>query len=161
MTAIRSICDLCDDYPEEVRIAAPVLHSYGGRNAFSGPAVTVRCHEDNGLLASVLDEPGAGRVLVVDGGGSLHRALVGGKLGGKAAKNGWAGIVVQGAIRDVEELDQIAVGVLALGIAPRRPQKLGAGARDVVAQVAGIVIAPGDWVWADRNGLIAAARELR
>jgi regulator of ribonuclease activity A len=161
MTVIRSICDLCDDYPDEVRIAAPVLRSFGGRDTFCGPTVTVRCHEDNGLLAGVLDEPGAGRVLVVDGGGSLHRALVGGKLGGKAAKNGWSGIVVQGAIRDVEELDQIAVGVLALGISPRRPQKLGVGVRGVVAQVAGIVIASGDWVWVDRNGLIAAARELR
>jgi regulator of ribonuclease activity A len=161
MSAIRSICDLCDDYPDDVRIAAAVLHSYGGRRAFCGPVTTVKCHEDNSLVASALDEPGAGRVLVVDGGGSLHRALVGGKLGDKAAKHGWAGIVVQGAIRDVEELDQIDVGVLALGIAPRRPHKLGAGVRDVVAQVAGIVIAPGDWVWADRNGLIAAARELR
>jgi regulator of ribonuclease activity A len=161
MSAIRSICDLCDDYPDEVRIAAAVLHSYGGRRAFCGPVTTVKCHEDNSLVASALDEPGAGRVLVVDGGGSLYRALVGGKLGDKAAKHGWSGIVVQGAIRDVEELDQIDVGVLALGIAPRRPQKLGAGVRDVVVQVAGIVIAPGDWVWADRNGLIAAARELR
>lgn len=161
MTAIRSICDICDDHPDEVRIAAPVLHSYGARKAFCGTVTTVRCHEDNALLAQVLDEPGAGRVLVVDGGGSLHRALVGGKLGAKAAKHGWSGIVVQGAIRDVEELDQIDVGVVALGISPRRPQKLGAGVRDVVAQVAGIVIAPGDWVWVDRNGLIAAARELR
>jgi regulator of ribonuclease activity A len=161
MSAIRSICDLCDDYPDEVQIAAAVLHSYGGRRAFCGPVTTVKCHEDNSLVASALDEPGAGRVLVVDGGGSLYRALVGGKLGDKAAKHGWSGIVVQGAIRDVEELDQIDVGVLALGIAPRRPQKLGAGVRDVVVQVAGIVIAPGDWVWADRNGLIAAARELR
>jgi regulator of ribonuclease activity A len=161
MSAIRSICDLCDDYPDEVQIAAAVLHSYGGRRAFCGPVTTVKCHEDNSLVASALDEPGAGRVLVVDGGGSLYRALVGGKLGEKAAKHGWSGIVVQGAIRDVEELDQIDVGVLALGIAPRRPQKLGAGVRDVVVQVAGIVIAPGDWVWADRNGLIAAARELR
>lgn len=161
MAGQRSICDLCDDYPDDVRIAAPLLHSFGARQVFGGRAATVQCHEDNALLASVLDEPGAGRVLVVDGGGSLQRALVGGKLGAKAAANGWEGIVVHGAIRDVEELDQIAVGVLALGISPRRPQKQGAGARDVVAQVAGIVIAPGDWVWADRNGLIAAARELR
>jgi regulator of ribonuclease activity A len=160
MAGQRSICDLCDDYPDDVRIAAPLLRSYGGRVAFAGRATTVQCHEDNALLASVLDEPGTGRVLVVDGGGSLQRALVGGKIGGKAARNGWAGIVVQGAIRDVEELDQIAVGVLALGIAPRRPHRLGAGVRDVIAHVAGIVISPGDWVWADRNGLIAAAREL-
>lgn len=160
MAGQRSICDLCDDHPDEVRIAAPLLRSYGGRHAFTGCATTVRCHEDNALLASALDEPGTGRVLVVDGGGSLQRALVGGKLGAKAAQNGWEGIIVQGAIRDVEELDQLAVGVLALGIAPRRPQKLGGGARDVVVQVAGIVIAPGDWLWADRNGLIAAARLL-
>lgn len=161
MAGQRSICDLCDDYPDDVRIAAPLLHSFGARLAFGGRVATVRCHEDNALLASVLDEPGSGRVLVVDGGGSLQRALVGGKLGAKAAANGWEGIVVQGAVRDVEELDQIAVGVLALGVSPRRPHKHGSGARDVIAHIAGIVVAPGDWVWADRNGLIAAARELR
>lgn len=158
--AQRSICDLCDDFPDDVWIANPLWRSFGARSVFGGQAVTVQCCEDNALLASVLDEPGAGRVLVVDGGGSLRRALVGGKLGAKAHANGWAGIVVHGAVRDVEELDQIDVGVLALAVVPMRPHKKGEGLRDVPLRFAGIEIQPGDWVYADRNGLIASRRAL-
>lgn len=156
----RSICDLCDDYPDDVRVAAAVWHNFGARAVFGGPAVTVQCFEDNALIAAVLDEPGAGRVLVVDGGGSLRRALVGGKLGTKAQAHGWSGIVVHGAIRDVEELDRIDVGVLALAACPTRPLKKGEGLRDVPLRFAGLEVAPGDWVYADRNGLIASRRAL-
>jgi regulator of ribonuclease activity A len=157
---LPSICDLCDAYPDEARVADAVFRSFGGRSAFAGPAVTVQCLEDNALLASVLEEPGAARVLVVDAGGSMRRAVFGGNLGARALAHGWSGVLVHGAIRDVEELDRLAIGVLALGVCPMRPHKSGAGKRDVPVRFAGIEIAPGDWIYADRNGLIAAPRAL-
>jgi len=158
--AVRSICDLCDDFPDEVQAAEPILRSFGGVDAFRGPVVTVHCYEDNAIAADVLTEPGAGKVLVIDGGGSLTRALVGGKLGARAVANGWAGIVVHGAVRDVEELQPLPLGVLAVGVSPMRPSKSGAGRRDAPLRFAGISIKPGQWVYADRNGLIVCDREI-
>lgn len=157
---LPSICDLCDAYPDEARVADGVFRSFGARSAFAGPAVTLQCLEDNALLAGILEEPGAGRVLAVDGGGSLRRALFGGNLGARALANGWSGVVIHGAVRDVEELDRIAIGVFAIGVCPVRPHKRGGGQRGVPLHFAGIDIAPGDWIYADRNGLIAAARAL-
>lgn len=157
---LPSICDLCDAYPDEARVADGVFRSFGARSAFAGPAETLQCLEDNALLASILDEPGAGRVLAVDGGGSLRRALFGGNLGARALANGWSGVVIHGAVRDVEELDRIAIGVFAIGVCPVRPHKRGGGQRGAPLHFAGIDIAPGDWIYADRNGLIAAARAL-
>lgn len=157
---LPSICDLCDAYPDEARVADGVFRSFGARSAFAGPAVTVQCLEDNALIATVLEDAGAGRVLAVDGGGSLRRALFGGNLGARALSNGWSGVVIYGAVRDVEELERIAIGVFALGVCPLRPHKRGAGQRDVPLRFAGIEIAPGDWIYADRNGLIAAPRAL-
>jgi regulator of ribonuclease activity A len=156
----RSICDLCDDFPDEVQAAEPILRNFGGADAFRGEVVTVQCYEDNAVLAEVLNEAGAGRVLVVDGGGSLTRALVGGKMGARAVANGWAGIVVHGAVRDVEELQPLPIGVLAVGICPMRPNKSGAGRRDAPLRFAGASIRPGQWVYVDRNGLIVSDREL-
>jgi regulator of ribonuclease activity A len=158
--AMRSICDLCDDFPDDVQAAEPILRSFGGVDAFHGKVVTVHCYEDNAIAADVLTEPGDARVLVIDGGGSLTRALVGGKLGARAVANGWAGIVVHGAVRDVEELQPLALGVLAVGVSPMRPSKSGAGRRDAPLRFAGISIKPGQWVYADRNGLIVCDREI-
>lgn len=155
-----STCDLCDEYADSVQIVAPVLRHFGGRDRFRGVAVTLRCPEDNSLVRVAAAEPGHGRVLVVDGGGSVRRALVGDQLAGKALANGWAGIIVNGAIRDVEALEALPIGVMALAVIPIRGAKSGAGERDVVAVFGDVTIAPGAHIYADANGVLVAARDL-
>lgn len=154
-----STCDLCDAHKDagdggEFRVLPPVFTSYGGRVRFAGPASTVKCHEDNSLVKAALDEPGRGRVLVVDGGGSLRRALVGGNLAAAAAKNGWAGLVVDGAVRDLAELAACDVGIRALAAMPMPTVKRNEGRRDVPVQVQGVRVAPGEWVVADEDGIV-------
>ena len=153
-----STCDLCDAHKHEVGssffILPPVFRDYGGLARFSGAVATVKCFEDNSLVKAALDEPGQGRVLVVDGGGSLRRALVGGNVAAAAAKNGWAGVVVDGAVRDVAELAATAVGVRALALIPIPTEKRGAGERDVAVQVQGVWIRPGDRLFADGDGIV-------
>ncbi len=152
--------DLCDAHGERVSVAAPIFRSFGGRARFAGTVATLECFEDNSLVRTALEEPGAGRVLVVDGGGSLRCALVGGNLGVLAQRNGWSGIVVHGCVRDTAELRQADVGVLALATNPRRSEKRGAGRRDVAVSFAGVTFAPGAWVCADEDGLIVADTPL-
>lgn len=152
--------DLCDAHGERVSVAAPIFRSFGGRARFAGTAATLECFEDNSLVRTALEEPGAGRVLVVDGGGSLRCALVGGNLGVLAQRNGWSGIVVHGCVRDTAELRQADVGVLALATNPRRSEKRGAGRRDVAVSFASVTFAPGAWVCADEDGLIVADAPL-
>jgi regulator of ribonuclease activity A len=152
--------DLCDAHGERVSVAAPIFRSFGGRARFAGTVATLECFEDNSLVRTALEEPGAGRVLVVDGGGSLRCALVGGNLGVLAQRNGWSGIVVHGCVRDTAELRQADVGVLALATNPRRSEKRGAGRRDVAVSFAGVTFAPGAWVCADEDGLIVADAPL-
>ncbi len=151
-------CDLCDAHKSDdsgaFRVLPPLFRDYGGITKFCGPASTVKCHEDNTLVRAALDEPGRGRVLVVDGGGSLRRALVGGNLGAAAAKNGWAGIVVDGCVRDAAELAACAVGIRALGLMPLPTEKRNQGLRDVAVQVQGVWLRPGDWVYADADGVV-------
>ena len=158
-----STCDLCDDHKSDgdgaFRVLPPVFRSFGGRARFAGPAATVKCHEDNTLVKAALDEPGRGRVLVVDGGGSLRRALVGGNLGAAAARNGWAGIVVDGAVRDVAELAACEVGIRALAAMPLPTVKRGEGQRDVPVQVQGVWVRPGDRVFADDDGIVVMPAE--
>ncbi|MCE2917624.1 MAG: ribonuclease E activity regulator RraA [Rubrivivax sp.] len=160
MTAARTIptCDLCDAYKADAsgafRVVPPVFQSYGGVAAFSGPVRTVRCFEDNSLVKAAVESPGAGQVLVVDGGGSLRRALVGGNLASAAARNGWAGIVVHGAVRDVAELQSAAVGVLALALVPMAGERRGEGQADTPVTVAGVTVHPGDWLVADADGVV-------
>ncbi len=157
-----STCDLCDAHKHEVGtrlfVLPPVFRDYGGVQRFSGTVATVRCFEDNSLVKVALDEPGDGRVLVVDGGGSLRRALVGGNVAAAAAKNGWAGVVVDGAVRDVAELAAAAVGIRALALMPIPTEKRGAGEREVAVQVQGVWIRPGDIVYADADGIVVLAR---
>ena len=157
-TMLQSTCDLCDANKGAVGatffILPPVFVSYGGLAAFGGTVATVRCFEDNSLVKAALDEPGGGRVLVVAGGGSLRRALVGGNVAAAAAKNGWAGVVVDGAVRDVAELAATAVGVRALALIPIPTEKRGAGERDVAVQVQGVWIRPGDRLFADGDGIV-------
>lgn len=154
------VCDFCDAHPDTVQVLEPVFQSFGGRSAFFGQAVTVRAHEDNSRVREAVSEPGQGRVLVADGGGSLKRSLLGGDLAGKAARNGWAGVIVHGAVRDIAELEAEDIGVLALALIPMKTEKRGLGERDVPVALPGAVIHPGDWIYADRDGVIAAREDL-
>jgi regulator of ribonuclease activity A len=158
-----STCDLCDpfrDDPAALRVLPPRWHDYGGLPRFAGPVATVRCFEDNVLVKSLLDSPGQGRVLVVDGGGSLRTALVGGNLAAAAARNGWAGIVVDGAVRDLAELRATAVGVRALALCPMPPAKRGGGHEGGPVRLQGVVVRPGDWLYADADGIVLGERPL-
>ena len=159
-----STCDFCDAHKGDdsgaFRVLPPVFQSYGARTSFSGPVSTVKCFEDNTLVKAAVDSPGLGRVLVVDGGGSLRRALVGGNLAAAAARNGWAGVVVDGCVRDIAELNAAAVGIRALGLMPLPTEKRNEGQRDVAVQIQGVGVRPGDWLYADADGIVVSARSL-
>ncbi|WP_051415845.1 ribonuclease E activity regulator RraA [Nocardiopsis sp. CNT312] len=152
-TTHPATADLMDAYPALVSCRTQFLR-YGGRGSFHGTVATVRCREDNGLVKDAVAEPGRGRVLVVDGGGSLHTALVGDNLAQTAADRGWAGIVVVGAVRDVLGLSRIDIGVLALGTNPRRPSSAGAGTLDGPVSSGGAVFLPGHLLFADGDGVV-------
>ena len=157
-------CDLCDvhknDCSGEFRVLPPVFKNFGGLVRFSGPVSTIKCFEDNSLVKAAVDSPGEGRVLVVDGGASLRRALVGGNLGAAAAKNGWAGVVVDGCVRDVIELAQCSVGLRALAAMPLPTEKRQEGQRDIPVQIQGVWVRPGDWLYADEDGMVVMALPL-
>lgn len=157
-----STCDLCDRHKDDhdVRVLPPVLRDFGARLRFAGPVATVKCHEDNSLVKAAVDAPGLGRVLVVDGGGSLRKALLGGNLGAAAARNGWAGVVIDGAVRDVAELAACDVGIRALAAVPMPTVKRQAGEAGVAVQVQGVWVRPGDWLYADADGVLVAGRQL-
>jgi len=146
--------DVYDERGEQLDSLALQLRDLGGRRAFDGPARTVRCHRDNALVKSVLQTPGDGAVLVVDGGGSLESALVGDIIAGAAVENGWAGIIVFGAVRDAAVLATLPLGVKALGTNPRKSAKDGVGEVDVPVEIAGVVFTPGRHVWADADGVL-------
>ncbi|HEU4844629.1 MAG TPA: ribonuclease E activity regulator RraA [Burkholderiaceae bacterium] len=157
--------DLCDDNAamlEDGRLAVlpPVFRHYGQHVRFAGRATTLKVFEDNALVRSTLETPGNGNVLVIDGGASLRRALVGGQLGLLAQDNGWAGIVVDGCIRDTDEINACAIGVRALGAHPQKSSKRGAGERDIGVQIAGVTVRPGDWIYVDADGVLVAQQKL-
>jgi regulator of ribonuclease activity A len=152
--------DLCDEFGAEVRVAEPLFRDFGGVERFAGPIATLRVFEDNALVRQALEMPGEGRVLVVDGGGSLRSALVGGNLAALARDNGWSGLVVYGCIRDAAEIAITPVGVKALHAVPRRSARGGAGERGVPVAFAGITFTPGAWLYADRDGIVVADRKL-
>jgi len=156
----RSICDLADDYGTRIRVLQPLFRDYGAITSFHGPVTTIRCREDNALLKATLSTPGEGRVMVVDGGGSLERALFGDNLGSILIKHGWAGVLINGAVRDVEFLKSMPLAVRALAICPTPPRKEGTGERDVIVSFAGVTISPGEWVYADENGIILSATPI-
>jgi regulator of ribonuclease activity A len=151
--------DLTDAYPDVSPIELQFT-SFGFTRKFYGRVVTIKCHEDNSLVKQCVAEPGDGRVIVVDGGGSLRRALLGDMLAEQAAGNGWAGLVINGAIRDVDEIAETAIGVQALGRCALKTEKLGVGQRDVPIAFGGVSIAPGDYVYADNNAVIVSSRSL-
>ena len=152
--------DLCDEFGDEVHVASPVFQSYGGRKSFGGQVRTVRVFEDNSLVKAALQTDGMGAVLVVDGGESTRVALLGGDLAVLAQQNGWAGLVINGCIRDVLEVNAVAIGVRALGTCPRKSVKRGLGENDVPLNFAGVDISPGDYAYADEDGVVFASREL-
>ena len=155
-------CDICDahrtDTGDALRVLPPLWREFGACASFSGPVSTVQCFEDNSLVRAALESAGAGRVLVVDGGGSLRTALVGGNLGALAVASGWAGIVVDGCVRDAGELARCAIGIRALALCPVPPAKRGAGQRDVPVRLQGVAVRPGDWLYADADGMVVLDR---
>lgn len=157
-----SICtaDLYDAHEGRVQVALPVFRDYGGRRAFSGPVSTVKTFEDNSLVRKALEEPGKGRVLVVDGGASLRCALVGDMLAKLGVDNGWAGIVVSGCIRDSAAMAEMDIGVKALGTNPRKSVKKGVGERDVTVHFADVTFNPGEWLYADQDGILVSPAKL-
>lgn len=167
LAAIKfATCDLCDanraNSSGSFRVLPPVFGDFGGISKFCGPIVTVRCFEDNGLARAAVERSGlletpngpVAAVLVIDGGGSLRRALLGGNLGASAVKNGWAGVVIDGCVRDVAELAGLDIGIRALAAIPMPPDKHGTGERDVAVQIQGVWIYPDDWLYADEDGIV-------
>ena len=152
--------DLCDHYSQQLQVAEPLFRDFGGRKTFFGCIVTVKVFEDNSLVRSALEEPGAGRVLVVDGGGSLRCALMGDQLAELAKKNAWAGVVIHGCIRDVVDVARIDLGVKALHTHPLKSHKRGSGERDQMVRFAGVHFNPGHYLYADEDGLVLSERPL-
>jgi len=152
----KATADLYDEHGDRLRVPAPIFSDYGGRTDFEGTVATLKVFEDNTLVRAALEEPGDGKVLVVDGGGSLRCALVGDMLAKLGADNGWSGIVVYGCIRDADPISHIDIGVKAMATNPRKSVKKGAGDRDLPLQFAEITISPGDYLYADRDGIVVS-----
>ncbi len=157
--------DLCDQHEAQVRagavrIVAPMFRSFGKRCAFNGPIATLKVFEDNALVRSALETPGNGRVLVVDGGGSLRCALVGDQLAQLGQRNGWAGIVVYGCIRDSTAIAEMDIGVFAIGTHPLKSIKKGVGDADVPLIFGGVTFNPGDQLYADADGVVVSGSPL-
>ena len=146
--------DLVDQHGAALASCDVQLRQYGGRTSFSGLVRTVRCHQDNALVKQILATPGQGQVLVVDGGGSLHSALMGDLIAASAVEQGWAGVVIHGAVRDVAALRELDLGVKALGSNPRKSTKTGAGDRDLPVTFGGATFSPGDQLWSDDDGIV-------
>lgn len=145
--------DVCDAVADAAFVSV-VFQDYGGRLDFAGPAVTVRTLDDNSKVKELLASPGEGQVLVVDGCGSRRAALMGGNLAVDAGKNGWAGVVINGCVRDRHELCREDVGIKALGTCPRKTDKLDRGEINVDIAIGGVAIHPGDWIIADTDGVV-------
>ena len=154
LIAFRPTADLVDEIGPGVRSCDTQLRQFGRLSQFAGSIVTVRCFEDNALLKSVLSEPGDGRVLMVDGGGSLHTALVGDVIAELGRSNGWSGLIVFGAVRDAAVLRTLDIGIKALGTNPRKSTKTGAGKRDIPVALGGVEFTPGDVAFSDDDGIV-------
>ena len=157
---MRPTTDLYDDFEDIATTCSAQFRDFGGRNQFSGRIRTVQCRNDNQLFRALMDEPGEGAVAVVDGKGSTEVALIGDIIAAKAAKNGWSGVVIYGAVRDVVELAKIDLGIKALGVNPAKSIKRGQGAVDVVLHFAGARFEPGQWIYCDENGVLVAPKAL-
>lgn len=172
MTVNFATCDFCDAFKNDTsgafRVLPPVFRDFGQVRKFCGPVQTVKCYEDNSLVKAAVDSVGyvetaqgpVGKVLVVDGGASLRRALLGGNLGAAAARNGWAGVVIDGCVRDSAELAGHAVGIRALAPMPWPTDKRNEGQSQVAVQIQGVWVYPGDWLYADEDGIVVSAKPL-
>jgi regulator of ribonuclease activity A len=172
MTADFATCDFCDAFKNDtsgaLRVLPPVFRDFGQVRKFCGPVQTVKCFEDNTLVKAAVDSVGyidtpegrVGKVLVVDGGASLRRALLGGNLGAAAALNGWAGVVIDGCVRDSAELAGHAVGIRALAPMPWPTEKRNEGQSEVAVQIQGVWVHPGDWLYADEDGIVVSSTRL-
>lgn len=152
--------DLCDEYPELVQVVEPMFNNYGGRSSFGGEIVTIKCFEDNSLVREQVAQPGKGKVLVVDAGGSLRRACLGDMLAEKAVANEWEGILMYGCIRDVDAIGGLDLGVQALNTHPMKTEKRGLGDLNVDVTFGGVTFRPGQFVYADNNGVIVSPEPL-
>lgn len=152
--------DLCDEHPQKIRVVEPGFNDYGGHTVFSGPVSTIKCHEDNSKVRQQLSTPGEGRVLVVDAGGSCRCAMLGDILANMGVENGWAGVVMYGLIRDSHDISQMALGVKALGTHPQKSEKKDIGEIDTVVHFHGVTFNPGDYLYADHDGIIVSADPL-
>jgi regulator of ribonuclease activity A len=151
---------LCDRFPERIRVATPLFRHFGARRSFAGEIVTIKCHEDNVLIREAVVTPGHGKVLVIDGGGSLRSALVGDGIAEWARDHGWVGMVIHGCVRDIAALARVDIGVLAIGVNPWQPAKRREGLRDVPVTFADVRFEPGEWLYADEDGLVVAHERL-
>lgn len=152
--------DLCDKYPELVQVVEPMFNNYGGKESFGGEIVTVKCFEDNSIVKEQVANPGQGKVMIVDGGASMRAALLGDMLAEKAAENGWEGIIVYGCIRDVDVIMETDLGVQALSTHPMKTDKRGLGDLNVPVKFGGVTFKPGQYVYADNNGVIISPEKL-
>ncbi|MGF1724542.1 ribonuclease E activity regulator RraA [Photobacterium nomapromontoriensis] len=152
--------ELCDIYLDQVDVVEPMFSSYGGRSSFGGQITTIKCFEDCGLIRTVLEEPGAGRILLVDGGGSLRRALIDVELAQLATRNEWEGIIVYGCVRHVDELDALELGIQAMASMPVGADEQGGGEIDVAVNFGGVTFLPEDHIYADNTGVILSPEPL-
>jgi len=155
-----SVPDICDEFIDEVSVLEPLFADFGGKEKFSGEVVTIKCFEDNSLVGDAVKSAGEGRVLVVDGGGSLRHALLGDLLAAAAVANGWQGLLINGCVRDVEILETTDLGVKALNVHPVKTEKRGEGRLNISVTFAGATIRPGSYLYSDANGVVVAARKL-
>jgi regulator of ribonuclease activity A len=157
---MRATPDIYDDFEDIATSCSVQFRDFGGKTQFSGPIRTVKCRNDNQLFRALMDEPGGGAVAVVDGDGSTEVALIGDIIAAKAAKNGWSGVVIYGAVRDVDELAKIDLGIKALGANPAKSIKRGEGTVDATVNFGGARFEPGHWIYCDTNGILVAPRSL-
>lgn len=152
--------DLCDRFPERIRVATPLFRHFGARRKFSGRIETIKCYEDNVLIREAVVTPGQGKVLVIDGGGSLRSALVGDGVAEWAREHGWAGMLIYGCVRDIAALAKVDIGVLAIGVNPWQPGKRREGTRDIPVTFADVRFIPGEWIYADEDGVVITSEPL-
>ena len=152
--------ELCDLYAEQVDVVEPIFSSFGGVSNFYGKVTTVKCFESNGLIAEVLEENGEGRVLVIDGGGAVRRGLIDVELAQLAVDNGWEGIIVYGAVRQIQQLENLDIGIHALAPIPVSADESNAGESDIPVNFGGVTFFPEDYIYADLTGIILSQEPL-
>ncbi len=152
--------ELCDKYPDLVRVVEPIFKNYGGKSSFGGQIVTIKCHEDNSVVKETAGTAGNGKIIVVDGGGSLRRALLGDLIAENAVQNGWEGFIIYGCIRDVDAISTMNLGVKALNTNPLKTEKKGIGDLNIPVSFGGVTFKPGEYVYADSNGIIVSSKPL-